>query len=179
MNDRGEYYCNLSIPNKEIAGVFKQEVLEKTKGLLHSNIIDEISISLENGNADKLEYLIHDLLSSASYFDTSSESFYHGFMLAICSLLSSYYAFSNREAGQGRFDILMMPKDLHLPGIVIEFKADKNATKESLKALSEKALKQIEGNDYTYDLKKQKARKIFVYGVAFSAKNVAISSSSL
>ena len=179
LNDRGEYYCNLSIPNKEIEGVFKQEVLEKTRGLLHANIIDEISIALETGNVEKLENLINDLLSSASYFDTPSESFYHGFMLAICSLLSSYYTFSNREAGQGRFDILMMPKALNLPGIVIEFKADKNATEEGVKTLSEKALKQIEENDYTSDLKRQEISQIFLYGVAFSAKNVAVSSSSL
>ena len=80
------------------------------------------------------------LLQSASSFDTAGENFYHGFMLGLCAMLSGAYTTSNRESGEGRYDIQMMPKRANLPGILIELKAEKGCTEEKLKLLSETAL---------------------------------------
>ena len=50
---------------------------------------------------------------------------------------------SNRESGDGRYDIQLKPTQKGLPGILIELKAEKNCSDEKLKKLSETALQQI------------------------------------
>ena len=47
-------------------------------------------------------------------------------MLGLAAGMSSrYYIHSNREAGDGRFDLVLEPKLHSLPGIIMEFKAVK------------------------------------------------------
>lgn len=59
-----------------------------------------------SGNNRKLKTLIQTLLTqSVSSFDTAGENFYHGFMLGLCALLGEYFVSSNRESGDGRYDI--------------------------------------------------------------------------
>ena len=47
-------------------------------------------------------------------------------------------------------DIQLKPVKKGLPGIIIELKAEKNGTEESLKRLSETALKQIQDKPLHY-----------------------------
>lgn len=47
----------------------------------------------------------------------------------------------------------MKPVKKGLPGIIIELKAEKNGTEESLKQLSETALKQIQEKQYDTELR--------------------------
>lgn len=60
------------------------------------------------------------------------ENFYHGLVLGLCAILDNrYYITSNREAGEGRYDIQLMPKEntaknINMPGILIELEADKD-----------------------------------------------------
>ena len=63
-----------------------------------------------------------------------------------------YRITSNREAGNGRFDIQMMPLDQKLPGILIELKAGKDCSDEQLEALAQTALEQINDRSYEVDL---------------------------
>ena len=64
------------------------------------------------------------LMQSASYYDTVGESFYHGLVLGLCAMMDHRYDItSNRESGEGRYDIQLMPKMKQDPGILIEFKA--------------------------------------------------------
>ena len=114
------------------------------------------------------------LLQAVSCFDTAQEHFYHGFMLGICTLFNNAYVTSNRESGNGRYDIQLMPKSSHLPGILIELKAEKHCDKEALKKLSEAALKQINEKAYDTELVNKGVKTIFKYGVAFSGKNAEI-----
>ena len=54
---------------------------------------------------------------ASSYFDVSSnngERFYHGLILGMtASLYNSYIVKSNRESGEGRYDICLEPRDIH------------------------------------------------------------------
>jgi hypothetical protein len=59
-----------------------------------------------------------------------------------------YHITSNREAGNGRFDIQMLPLDKKLPGVLIELKASKNCGEEELSRLAEAALEQINIKSY-------------------------------
>ena len=69
--------------------------------------------------------------------------FHHGFMLGLCALMGGYFVTSNRKSGDGRYDIQLKPVQAGLPEILIELKAEKNGTENSLKKLTESALKQI------------------------------------
>ena len=69
-----------------------------------------------------------------------------------------------------------MPKDSHRPGILIELKAEKDCSEEKLKALSQTALQQIYDKQYATEMTAKGIPKIFKFGVAFSGKNVQITS---
>lgn len=114
------------------------------------------------------------LTRSVSCFDTAGENFYHGFMLGICAILGNSYTTSNRESGQGRYDIQLMPKTDNLPGILIELKAEKSAKGDGLKKLSEGALRQIVEKKYDSEMLAKGIKTIYKYGVAFSGKEVEV-----
>lgn len=49
----------------------------------------------------------------------------HGFKLGLCALLGGFFVTSNRESGEGRYDIQLKPVKKGLPGIIIELRAEK------------------------------------------------------
>ena len=129
-----------------------------------------IQEAIYSGDARKLQALIQTFLAeSVSFFDTAGENFYHGFMLGLCVLLGSSYVVSNRESGDGRYDIGLMPHRTGLPGVLMELKAAKNSTVDDLKKLSANALKQMEEKKYDTEMKAKGISPIYRYGVAFSA----------
>ena len=95
-------------------------------------------------------------------------------MLGLCAMLSGAYTTSNRESGEGRYDIQMMPKRASLPGILIELKAEKKCTEEKLKLLYETALQQINDRKYDTEMLSKGVSTIYKYGVAFSGKSVSV-----
>lgn len=82
---------------------------------------------------------------------------------------------SNRESGEGRYDIQLMPGRPEDPGFIFELKAEKNAEQDKLKALAGQALRQIAEKKYADEMLSQGVRVITQYGVAFSGKHVEIS----
>ena len=171
----GDFLCEVALPNKEISFVYNKEILQKLERMLPQATTISIQEAIFTGNAEKLQSLIQELLLQAvSCFDNALEHFYHGFMLGICTLFNNAYVTSNRESGNGRYDIQLMPKSSHLPGILIELKAEKHCDKEALKKLSEAALKQINEKAYDTELVNKGVKTIFKYGVAFSGKNAEI-----
>ena len=96
-------------------------------------------------------------------------------MLGLIALLDDeYYIRSNRESGEGRFDICLEPKDHRNPGVIMEFKAEKGLSSEALENLAVKARDQIEDKHYDQDMKNRGIEKIMKLGVAFSGKEVKI-----
>ena len=92
----------------------------------------------------------------------------------VASLSSKYYIRSNRESGEGRFDLQLEPKDKVLPGILMEFKAIPISDKDKLSELAEEALAQTEDKNYRRDLEDRGISDIVRYGIAFSGKNVEV-----
>lgn len=134
-----------------------------------------IQEALYSGDNEKLRNQIQTLLTqSVSSFDTAGENFYHGFVLGLCALLGSAYVTSNRESGDGRYDIQLAPKKPNLPGIIIELKAEKGCDTEQLQKLSQVALAQIEDKKYGTDMLEHGVKTIYKYGVAFSGKQVEV-----
>ena len=171
----GDFLCELALPNKEIAFVYNKEILQKLDRMIPQSTAIAIQEAIYSGNSSRIQDLIHNLLlQSASSFDTVGENFYHGFMLGLCAVLSGSYITSNRESGEGRYDLQMEPKDYKLPGIIIELKAEKNGSKESLTKLSQTALQQINDRKYDTEMRSRGIHTIYKYGVAFSGKDVVV-----
>lgn len=171
----GDFMCEVALPNKEIAYVYNKEILQKLDKLIPMAAAISMQEALYSADSQKLKAVMQSLLAnSVSSFDTAGENFYHGFMLGLCALLSNAYVTSNREAGDGRYDIQLMPKNAALPGILIELKAEKHADAEQLKKLAAIALKQINDKNYAADMQSHGVKTIYKYGVAFSGKKVEI-----
>ena len=76
------------------------------------------------------------------------------------------------ESGLGRFDILIIPKDINKSGIIIELKI-KSST-ETLEGCAKKALEQIEQKKYPEELKQRGINKIIQIGIGFEGKEFAL-----
>ena len=171
-----DYMCVVAVPNKEISFVYSKEILSKLNGIIPESGAISIKEAIYIGDRIALqEGLRKLLLQSVSYNDTANETFYHGLVLGLCAMFDNkYYVTSNRESGEGRFDIQLMPKSNKLPGILIELKSAKNTSEIELQRFADTALAQIETNRYDTELVSHGINDILKYGVAFSGKKVVI-----
>lgn len=174
----GSYLCQVSIPNKEIASVYKSEVLAHLMqiGAVSRTTADKIAESLFLNDYAKLEKAIAEYMDKAiSFYDTASESFYHGLVLELIAMMESQYKIkSNRESGKGRFDICLMPRDDNHPGMIMELKWKKNLDDNELALLADEAISQIDSMEYDSEMKSEGIEKILKFGIAFSGKRVCI-----
>lgn len=171
----GDFMCEVALPNREISLVYHKEILQQLNNIIPQPTAISIQEAIFSGDKEKFQKLIQTLLTqSVSSFDIAGENFYHGFMLGLCALLGGSFISSNRESGDGRYDIQLKPIKQNLPGILIELKAEKDCTEEQLKKLSETALKQIVDRKYDTEMTAAGIETIYKYGVAFSGKKVEI-----
>ena len=172
----GDYMCEVSLPNKEISYVYSKEILSKFENMIPASVVIAIQEAIYTLNIPKLQNRLETfLLQTVSFHDTANETFYHGLILGLCAILDNRYKItSNRESGNGRFDIQMLPLDKKLPGILIELKAEKDYSEKQLVKLAETALKQINDRQYHIEMSTQGVKEILQYGIAFSGKSTCI-----
>ena len=169
-------FVELALPNKEIKRVYNTEILTWLKQRLEGSAISAIEKALYLNQADQLQNALRKyMLTCISSFDGSAEGFYHGMMLGLVASLSyKYYIRSNRESGEGRFDLCLEPKSALDPGIIMEFKSAKTDSSDTLSTLAKEALTQINQKHYDTDMKDRGIQNISKYGIAFCGKNVEI-----
>lgn len=171
----GDFMCEVALPNREISLVYHKEILQQLDNIIPQPTAISIQEAIFSGDNEKLKTMLQTLITqSVSSFDAAGENFYHGFMLGLCALLGGSFISSNKESGDGRYDIQLKPVKKNLPGILIELKAEKDCSGEQLKKLSETALQQIIDKKYDTEMTNEGIKTIYKYGVAFSGKNVEI-----
>ena len=177
----GDYMCEVALPNREIAFVYNKEILQKLTDIIPQATAISVQEALYSNDAQRLQKEMHKLLlQAASCYDTAGENFYHGFVLGLCAMMDNrYYISSNGESGEGRYDIQLLPKSEDIPGILIELKAGRNFSGDKLKRLSETALAQIQDRKYDTDMISKGVKTVFKYGVAFSGKQVEVTTNSI
>ncbi len=74
-----------------------------------------------------------------------------------------------------KYFYVFLSKEDKFSGVLIELKAGKNGSAEKLKELSEMALQQILERKYDTEMRVKGVQRILKLGVAFSGKNVEIS----
>ena len=171
----GNYICNVSIPNREISYVYEKEILTRWGIPETESTAARIQQAFYEQDEAKLAKCIEEYLrQTVSFFDTTDEIFYQGLVLGFIAILNNrYFVRSNRESGEGRFDIQLIPKNNSLPGILMKLKVSKDENAD-LRKLAEDALLQIEQNRYETEMLSQGIKNIFQYGVAFRKKDVEI-----
>ena len=172
----GDYMCEVALPNKEISYVYSKEILSKFENVIPPAAAYAIQEAIYTLDVPKLQNKLENfLMQTISFHDAANETFYHGLILGLCAILDNQYRItSNREAGNGRFDIQMLPLNKKLPGILIELKAGKECTERQLNELAETALKQINDRRYLIEMGAQGVKDIIQYGIAFSGKSARV-----
>lgn len=174
----GTYLCEVSIPNKEIAAVYKSEILSHLLqiGAITRTTADKIAESIYANDLKKLQQAITEYMDkSVGFYDAGAEGFYHGLVLGLVALMDNQYKIkSNRESGDGRYDISLIPRDRMHPGIIMELKYESGLTAEKLDALSAEALDQINEKRYDAEMRGDGVKNILKLGIAFSGKKVKI-----
>ena len=168
--------CEVSIPNREIAAVYKSEILSH---LLHIGAItrttaNKIAESLYANDLKKLQGAIAEYMDkSISFYDAGAEGFYHGLALGLVALMDNHYKIkSNRESGDGRYDISLIPREKKYPGIIMELKWKSGLEENELEKLSMEALAQIDEKRYDIEMKEDGIENIIKLGIAFSGKKI-------
>ncbi len=174
----GAWLCEVSIPNREIAAVYKSEILLHLMqiGAITRTTANRIAESLYALDSDKLQKGIAEYLNkSISYYDSGAEGFYHGLVLGLIAMMDNQYKIkSNRESGDGRYDISLFPREKRFPGIIMELKSEKDLSEEALDSLSSEALDQIDEKRYAEEMIEDGITEILKLGIAFSGKKVKI-----
>ena len=170
--------CQVEIPNKEVMQVYLTDICEKvtTQSGEAESLMDVRTAFFNRDPAAFREHVERFLLESASYFDTTAESFYHGLVLGMLSFMRDVYVItSNRESGYGRFDIMLKPRAEYpaFPAVVIEVKAAK-AESDDLDALAAEARRQIDEKNYAASLVAEGITDIMKFGIAFFNKRAAL-----
>lgn len=174
----GSYLCEVSIPNREIAAVYKSEILSHLLqiGAITRTTANKIAESLYANDLKKLQEAIAEYMDrSISFYDAGAEGFYHGLVLGLIALMDNQYKIkSNRESGDGRYDISLIPREKKYPGIIMELKWKKGLDADALETLAEEALIQIAGKRYDLEMREDGIEKILKLGIAFSGKEIRI-----
>ena len=174
----GAYLCEVSIPNREITSVYKSEILSHLMqiGAISRTTANMIAESLYANDIQKLQKAISEYMDkSISFYDAGAEGFYHGLTLGLIALLDNQYKIkSNRESGDGRYDISLIPREKKYPGIIMELKWKSGLEEAELEKLSVDALNQIDEKRYDLELKEEGIENIIKLGIAFSGKKVVI-----
>lgn len=176
----------LQIVNYEVMHMFRK-LIREWFGKADDNYSDFITSMLRCDADEMNEYMSCILSSVISSFDTADseteflapEKFYHGLVLGLLVELRDKYAVqSNRESGFGRYDVMLIPKNVKEDkAFIIEFKVvNKKRGEKNLEDAMNNALKQIEEKKYEQQLIDMGIAKgnIVKYGFAFESKNVLI-----
>lgn len=174
----GSYLCEVSIPNREIATVYKSEILSHflQTGAITRTTANKIAESLYANDYKKLQSAIGEYMDkSIGFFDGGAEGFYHGLMLGLIALMDNQYKIkSNRESGDGRFDVSLIPREKRYPGIILKLKWKEKLSDVELEKWSNEALKQIGELRCDSEMKEDGITEILKFGIAFSGKKVCV-----
>ena len=169
---------SLAIPNMEIRKIFTDQIMKLFRENVQKdgNSLNAFCEALKSGNVKAVETQFAKYLKKTiSIRDTFAkksikENFYHGILLGILGFKEAWIVSSNKESGDGYYDIQVEIEDEEI-GIVIEVKyaQDGNLDAECLEAM-----KQIAETGYTQQLKDDGMQTILKYGVACYKKNCKV-----
>lgn len=179
----GNSLCDVSIPNREIVIVYEKEILAKMEDIIPMASSVAVLRALLMGEDEKVQEELQKFLrETISYHDAAAEGFYHGLLLGMSAMLNQHYLVtSNREAGNGRYDIQLRPRNRKRYAYLIEIKAlDRKGegsavtVDKELVSIAKEALRQIDAKDYAAELERNGCKMIRKLGIAFWKKECRV-----
>ena len=152
--------------------VYKNTILKWFRDTLKKQDFRDFYQAVEDRDTEKMSGILSSQLVSTISFYDSAESFYHGFLAGILSQSETYSVKSNREAGNGRADIMIKSPSLRGRAFVLELKVADSI--DSLEKTAQKAVDQIYERHYMDELRQEGYRKISCYGIAFYRKDCEV-----
>ena len=172
-------YYSLSIPNIEVQFMYEKMVENWQSESYVASEYNEMLKALVSFDYEVFEEIFIDYVEkSLSYFDVAGEEpekVYHAFVLGmLVSLNKTHYVLSNKESSYGRYDVMIIPKDITRTGIIIEFKKARKTNKKSVDKLIEEAKNQIEEKRYETELLNRGITNIKKLVIVFKGKEVFV-----
>ena len=181
---RKEY--EITIPNYEVKTVFQDTIIEwiQTDIKIIKSLLQNTANYLINNQIEKFEEGFKQIIGDTfSYYDTAknNEYIYHSYILGLLAIIGDDYVIkSNKESGEGRYDIMLIPHDKSQNGVVIEIKQikkqkDNENNEDFVKRINETikiAYSQINKNMYYKELidNKIKLENIIKVTIVFAGK---------
>lgn len=165
-------YVTMAIPNNEVRYIYRTSIAGWFRDKVKATDLSPLYQMILSGNADAFQQeLSKQLRHSISYMD-NQEAFYHGFLLGILGNMKEHLVKSNREAGNGRLDILVTSFDVEQPPVILELKVSESF--KQLDASCNEALEQIENRRYYETFADEGYSDVLCYGIAFFRKQCRI-----
>ncbi|MBI4647562.1 MAG: AAA family ATPase [Bacteroidia bacterium] len=169
----------ISIPNLEVQFLFENIVKNWLSDSIGSQKVEELLRALLNKNIIVFERILQDfMLNIFSYHGFGKkepEKVYQAFLLGLfVNLQDKNEIISDREAGYGRYDIMIIPHDKNKTGIIIELKTIDTYHKETILEAVQAAIDQIEERQYEKTLIAKGIKDILKLGIAFDGKRVEV-----
>ena len=169
-----ETYYDMVIPNVEIKSIYKNTIRSWFIDHINRDSRTNILESVIHADAEKLEDLLCTWLTNTiSCFD-EQENYYHGFVTGLVSGFNGYMVVSNRESGNGRFDLVVKQRSRWHHAAILEFKVVEKYNQ--MTKACEDALKQIEEKDYEASLRDEQYENIAKLGICFCQKRCRVKS---
>ncbi|WP_425361637.1 AAA family ATPase [Candidatus Tisiphia endosymbiont of Ceraclea dissimilis] len=171
----------LSIPNYEVKYIYQKRMLQwvtKQIEIDNSGYYSFVTLLLDGRINEFKERMRELLLNSTSFHQTGTkkaELFYNGFMLGFVNMLAPNYIISSeQESGDGRPDMMMIPKvGKSDKAMVIEYKIAKSS--EDLGSIAKSGLQQIIDRRYDSKIKEYShVKQILKISMAFCGKNMEL-----
>lgn len=145
-------------------------------GVITRTTANMVAESLYANDIRKLQKAISEYMEKTiSFYDVGARGFYHGLTLGLITLMDNHYRIKfNRESGDRRYDISLLPRESKYPGIIMEIKWKSGLNEDAIEALSKDALNQIDEKRYDLEFKDAGIGNVMKLGIAFSGKKVVI-----
>ena len=173
----GDMVHTVCFPNEEIRHSIRKLLLRLSFGQKDMQEMLQAMKALAAGNVAPFIHFVKGYIRyTLSYFDGNKdekEKPYHLLMLGMFAFFANtHHVRSNRESGDGRYDIGLEPKPEHstMKAIIIEIKVA--TEKEDLKQVAKNAFQQIKDKDYKADMDARGITDYVLLGMAFRGKEI-------
>lgn len=165
--------CAVRLPNREVASVYRTSFVAPLRRASGSNGMPALAAALLSGDAEtaglELERLMVGMLSHHDLGARPVEAVYQAFIVGLLvTIEATHRVVSNREAGHGRADVLITPRQAGTPGAVLELKVvNPRQTPEAALAA---AVQQLRDRRYHTEVSAGGASTVHQYAVVFDGK---------
>ncbi|MCP5047924.1 MAG: AAA family ATPase [bacterium] len=168
----------LAIPNREVRTTYTSIIKRYFATKIESKKLEIMLKALIDGDVKLFGKMLRKVVAAVfSYHDFGGEpeKVYHALVAGLLVWISDTHEVkSNRESGYGRYDIMIIPRDITLTGYVIEFKTVDEEEEETVPDAIKAALKQIEDRKYETELIERGIKNYKKLAIVFKGKDVTV-----